>query len=243
MSEEGPVAARTAISRTLAVIGLLTVSFLGYDYYGRRLSDARLEEERKKTELERQRAEQYKAQLQSVLAENKTTRFRVLRIEKAAPEAKAGWRYALRISQWNDKSEKIFSRDVEIIGNKIYFEGVVIHFQPEQISQGKGNVHLLTRVFSDTVPPSKGVSLIDDQIEAANQIVQSEAPLLDPDKRLSVLRYLRRIASDPQYAKAEGVRTINGEAVCDYQDLSEAYVYTLVAKANGGFLIEKAPIP
>jgi hypothetical protein len=234
---------QTLITRTLAAIGFLTVGVLGYDYYNRHANDVRLEEERRKTEEERQRAEKFKAQLQSVLAESKTSRFRVLHIEKVAPDGKAGWRYNLRVSQWNDKGDKIFSRDIEITGNKIYFEGVVIHFQPEQISAGKGNVHLLTRVFSDTKPPSEGISLIDDQIEAASLIAQPEVPALSEDNRLSVLRYVRRVASDPDFAKAEGVRTINGEAVCDYQDLSETFVYTLVEKADGGYLIEKSPIP
>ena len=222
------------ITRALAVVGFLTVGFLGYNYYDQHINDQRLEEQRLKTQEEHARAEKFKAQLQSVLAETKTLRFRVVHTEKTA-DPQSGWRYTLRITQWNDKGEKTFSRDIQVSGHKIYFEGVVVHFQPEEISQGKGNVHLLTRVFSDSLPPSEGVSLIDDQIEAANHIAQPEVPGLDTEQRLSILRYVRRVASEPEFAKAEGVRTINGEAVCDYQDLSEAYVYTLVEKANGGY--------
>jgi hypothetical protein len=235
----------SAMTRSLAVVGFLTVSFLGYETYNRFAQDARLEEERQKTEAERQRAEKYKAQLQSVLAERKTTRFRVLKIEPTSSDAKHPRRYTLRISQFNDKAEKVFSRDVEVSGNKIYFEGVVIHFRPELNTEGKENVHLLTRVFSDIMPPSQGITLIDEQIQAADKLVQGEpeTSVLNLDQRASVQKYVRRIAEDPDFANAEGVRTVNGEAVCDYQDLSESYVYTLVEKANGGFLIEKAPIP
>jgi hypothetical protein len=233
---------QSALTRTLAAIGMLSVSFLGYDYYSRRMHDQMLEQERQKTELERQRAEKYKAQLRSVLAERKTTRFRVLRTEK--PPGQSEPLHTLRISQWNTKAEKVFSRDIQVTGNKIYFEGVVVHFRQEVVADGKANVHLLRRVFSDTVPPSQGVLLIEDQIQAADKELQSiEVPVLDNENRRSVQRYIQRIVADPAFAKAEGVRTVNGEAVCDFDELSESFVYTLVEKADGGYLIEKAPIP
>ena len=56
----------SAVTRSLAVIGVLTVTFLGYDYYARWMRDQQLEQERQKTEVERQRAEKYKAQLQPI---------------------------------------------------------------------------------------------------------------------------------------------------------------------------------
>jgi hypothetical protein len=230
------LAQQSAITKTMAVIGVLTVSFLGYDYYSRRTYNALLEEQRA-------RAEQYKEQLRSVLAERKTTGFRVLKIERPEPGSKAAPRYLLRVSQWNEKQEKVFSYDFPITGNKIYFEGVVVHFQPERIAAGQSNVHLLHRVFSDVVPPAEGVVLADQQIQAADRLARAEVPMLDEQQRLSAQRYVLRVVQDPDFAKSEGVRAVNGQAVCDYQELSESYVYTLVEKADGGYLVEKAPIP
>jgi hypothetical protein len=232
----------SAITRTMATIGVLTVTFLGYNYYSQGVHRTMLEEQKRRVEEERQRAEKYHSQLKSVLAERKTTRFRVIRSQPPA-EGQGPPVHTLRVGQWNDKAERVFSRDLQISGNKIYFEGVVIHFQPEKVTEGKGNLHLLTRIFSDTVPPKDGVMLLDEQLEAADKLARAEVPLVEDERRLNVLRYLRRVASDQDYASAEGVRTLNAQAVADYHDLSESFVYTLVEQAGGGYLIERAPIP
>ncbi len=235
---------RSSIVKTLAAIGAITVGLVGYETYNRNFQEAaKIREARELAEKERLRAEEYKRQLHSVLSERKTTRFRVLETEDVLLDGKTTRRNKLRIVQWTDEGKRVFSQEIEIVGHKIYFEGVVVHLQRDRLVKGDRNLHLLVRVFSDELPPSKGIPILNFQLDAADKLVREEIRDVPRDKRMASLNYIRRIAGDQEFARSEGVRAINGQAVCDYQDLEVGYVYTIVEKSDGAYLIEKAPIP
>src|SRR5207249_515279 len=123
--------------------------------------------------------------------------------------------FTLAIGQYDEQGNETFSKQVTISGHKIYFEGVVVYFQTEQVAQGQSNVHLLLRTFSDSVPPGEGVSLLDEQLKVADQRVSGEVPTLDSSKRQEILTFIRHVAQDPAFAKAQGVRAVNTQASSD----------------------------
>lgn len=184
---------------------------------------------------ERQLRIKYENYLVSVLGERRAAEVTVL--DSGTDKDGTPWR-KIRFVEFGSDGKPLQTREVTIKGDEIYFDAMVMVFQPESVEEGKTkSLYLFRRIFSNVIPPEKGVSLFSQEMEALTKLDNPE--LCRAARR--VWREFQRCLQDREYRQRKGVRTIFGQAV--YQKLRKGYLYTLLIQNNGGIIMEERPIP
>jgi len=150
----------------------------------------------------------------------------------------------MRVSFY-DYAQQGFSdkpQDIEIQGNDIYFDAVVLNFEYSEIASGNTqNIVLPYRVFSNKVPQSKGVRL-NIQDENGMPLIfkrkESDIYAVEPDKYTERVKEIMSYITDKKKARAAGIRSVYGNAV--HKRVRKGDKIVIWVEQTGGLVIKKA---
>ena len=147
--------------------------------------------------------------------------------------------------EFYDYAQQGFSnqtQDIEIQGNDIYFDAVVLNFEYSEIASGSAkNIVLPYRVFSNKVPQSKGIPLkITDKngVPLIFKRKESDVYTVAPDKYEKRVQEIMSYITDKNKARAAGVRSIYGNAV--HKTVRKGDKLVIWVEQTGGLVIKKA---
>jgi hypothetical protein len=136
-------------------------------------------------------------------------------------------------------------RYLRTIGDEVYFDALVVKFENEYVAAGDAlrghSIHLFRRAFGNLQRPEDG-DLIDNRYFAGTGI--PDVYRVDPnpsDYEVHLWQNFWNYAGDPEAARQQGVRVLQGEAV--YARLLPGRLYTLSIQANGGLNLTPGPVP
>jgi hypothetical protein len=145
---------------------------------------------------------------------------------------------SLLFIELNDNGAEIGRQTIRVPGDVIFVDAWTVKFDAESVAagdpfQGKTLV-LLRRVYSDVLPPAKGIPLDTPGAippgYAASDVGRFEKQLW---------ANFWEIATDWQRARAMGVRVAQGEAV--YKPMRTGQTFELVVDAVGGMSLTPMP--
>jgi len=197
----------------------------------------RAEVRRLEAELKREKELRvlYEGYLTNVLGERKAAEVVVL---EQAQRPEGPWT-KLRFLEYAADEKPLTPKTFEVVGNEIYFDALVLQFQPEAVEKGEAKSLLVfRRLFSDRMKPEEGLSLCLFDGPPPDILSRPEVPV---KVQSAVWDEFRRCAYDKPYAEKRKVRALYGQAV--YKPLRKGILYTLRIQNNGGLLIEESPVP
>jgi hypothetical protein len=140
-----------------------------------------------------------------------------------------------------------FSQDiqhVEIQGNDIYFDAVVLNFEYSEISSGNAtNIVLPYRIFSNKVPQGKGIPLnLQDKngIPLIFKRNENDIYAVDADKYTKRVKEIMSYITDKKKARAAGIRSVYGNAV--HKTVRKGDKLIIWVEQTGGLVIKNAVI-
>ena len=132
-------------------------------------------------------------------------------------------------------------REFCLPGHVLYFDGLVIKFAEEYVAAGdplRGkNILLFRRLFSEVLAPKDG-PLIDGD-GSIPDIFRIHAKPSDFEQKL--WNQFWSYATNPELAKAEGIRVAQGEAV--YAPMTEGQRWSLTLDLDGGLNLRPLNAP
>jgi hypothetical protein len=209
---------------------------VGYWYFG---GAAQREVRRLEAELEEQRVE-FESEIANILTEERRAQFRILKQEEREGER---WQTIRFVEFFRAGGEEIsLNREVELAGEEIYIDALSVKFQSDQVRTGTArNFSVFRRIFTNLVPPEEGVALYEGALLKAGELAQDITQMESPSDAQRLVSILQRYINDPDLAKSDGVRIIEGQA--NYVNPRPGYYYNVIQSANGGLSIEEIEIP
>lgn len=200
--------------------------------------------ERRAEELARQLAEQralFELEMGRVLGETRRAQFRVVSERREGDRTIRRLRF-VEFFREDDASREALRRDIEIAGEEIYIDAVLVRHDDEAVRAGRArNFAVFRRLFSDVVAPADGEPLYDVSLRRARTAALGRVELPRVADADAFVARLVAYLNDPDLAARDGVRLIEGEA--KYVNPRPGYYYDVVQQAHGGLLIEEHPIP
>lgn len=133
---------------------------------------------------------------------------------------------------------------IEIEGNDIYFDAVVLNFEYSEIASGEAqNIVLPYRVFSNKIPQGKGIPLnITDKNGVPLIFKRQEKDIytVDSTKYTERVKEIMSYISDRKKARAAGIRSIYGNAV--HKTVRKGDKLVIWVEQTGGLVIKKAVV-
>ncbi len=135
-------------------------------------------------------------------------------------------------------------QNIEIQGNDIYFDAVVLNFEYSEIASGNAqNIVLPYRVFSNKVPQGKGIPLkLTDENDVPLIFKRNENDIyaVTPDKYTERVQEIMSYMTDKKKARAAGIRSIYGNAV--HKTVRKGDKLIIWVEQTGGLVIKKAVV-
>ncbi len=139
-------------------------------------------------------------------------------------------------------SDKV--QNIEILGNDIYFDALVLNFQYSEIASGNTqNLVLPYRIFSNKVPQGKGIPLElngADSIPLIFQRKENDIYAVEPNQYTERVKEIMSYITDKQKARKAGIRSIYGNAV--HKKVQKGDKLVIWVEQTGGLVIKKAVI-
>ncbi len=136
------------------------------------------------------------------------------------------------------------TQDIEILGNDIYFDAIVLNFEYSEIASGSAkNIVLPYRVFSNKVPQGKGIALkLQDKngVPLIFKRKESDIYIVEPDVYTERIQEIMSYITDKKKARAAGIRSIYGNAV--HKTVRKGDKLIIWVEQTGGLVIKKAVV-
>jgi hypothetical protein len=149
----------------------------------------------------------------------------------------------VRFVEVDEEGKPINTRQAELEGDVVHFDGLVLKFEPALVQAGdpvKGrSVLLFRRMYGENDRPSEGKPLDEFEDDGVPRAYRSRETASDAERAL--WERFWQLANNPELAKKEGVRIAQGEAV--YTHMEEGMLYELTLDDAGGLNIKPTRIP
>ncbi len=136
------------------------------------------------------------------------------------------------------------TQDIEILGNDIYFDAIVLNFEYSEIASGSAkNIVLPYRIFSNKVPQGKGIALkLQDKngVPLIFKRKESDIYTVEPDVYTERIQEIMSYITDKKKARAAGIRSIYGNAV--HKTVRKGDKLVIWVEQTGGLVIKKAVV-
>jgi hypothetical protein len=197
------------------------------------------------TEKDRTIAEQKRViaelgkKLDRVWAEELVADLRVDAVE--TDKATGDSRMRLTFIQYKPGTEEIaFQRALELPGEEVYVDALVVQFDRELVEAGDGtrgkSLLLFRRAFGDRQQPVDGVPLFNAEATESTFVPElARVDALPSDYEKQIWAKFWEYANDPKAAAAMGIRVAQGEA--PHVKVVKNQVYKLTLRKSGGLQI------
>jgi len=139
----------------------------------------------------------------------------------------------------DDPTRRVFQRDMEVRGDVVHFDALVIRFNKEYVADGRARaLYLWRRVYSDEMRPEDGVPIEEIGEEPARY--REIFKILEPSDRELFWQEIWSLADDAERLRTAGVVAVHGKVV--YTRLEKGIIYTLTITNTGDLNIDKTPI-
>lgn len=228
----------TLIDFGLLMVAIVVVGGGAYLFVSHKMSTQRdMERMRQQLEEERKKLAEARRRLAALLGEKRVAEVVVL--DKTSDEAGVA-QVRIKFLEYAADGRALEPRTITLSGDEVYFDALVILFQPEDVMEERAaSIHLFRRVFTDKTQPDKGFAL--SRIDSPEIPEAYRQPDLPMETQIKVWEEIRQLVTDENYRQRRNVRTVFGQAV--YKKLEKGRIYTLSIQNNGGLLIEDKPIP
>ncbi|MCH2134973.1 MAG: hypothetical protein MK101_00150 [Phycisphaerales bacterium] len=146
---------------------------------------------------------------------------------------------SVRFVELDDRGRSIGEQDIDLPGDVIHVDTQTIRFPHDQVAAGhplRGNtLVLLRRIYSECIAPQDGVPL---DVPGAVPPGYADAEGRTNEWEQGLWSSFWRLARDPDFARAAGVRVAQGEVV--YQRMAPGQVWQLDVDAAGGITLMAA---
>ena len=141
----------------------------------------------------------------------------------------------LRFIEMDDDGRELGRRELTIPGDVVHLDAWTARFPAERVAAADDPLRdrtlvLLRRIYSDAMPPRDGIP-----IDTPGGIPEGYAGTEQARFEQAIWSRFWEIASDPEAARAAGVRVAQGEAV--YKPMRPGEVYELRVEAIGGMTL------
>jgi hypothetical protein len=129
-------------------------------------------------------------------------------------------------TQRDDPRRLVTQHEVELPGDTIHFDALIVSFEPRLVMDGKARaLYLWRRVYSDAMPPEAGFPLAEPGAEP-RRYAGLLARLPRRDQRL-FWREVWSLANDPDRLRQAGVRAVYGNVVYTRMETGLIYVFKI----------------
>lgn len=140
---------------------------------------------------------------------------------------------SVRFVELDDRGRAIGEQDIDLPGDVIHIDTQTIRFPHQEVATGHplrgSTLVLLRRLYSECVAPQDGIPL---DLPGAVPPGYADANGRTSDWEQGLWASFWRLARDPDFARAAGVRVAQGEVV--YQRMAPGQVWRLDVDAAGG---------
>ncbi len=137
-----------------------------------------------------------------------------------------------------NKLEQVHSKEYEIDGDVIFFDALIITFDPQLVMDGKKKaMYIWRRVYGETMAPSSGYP-----IEApGNQPARYKDFGVELSEKQQDLFWTNiwRLANDTRALEEHGIKAVYGNAI--YNQLQPGLIYVFKISGPGQVVIEAVP--
>ena len=144
-------------------------------------------------------------------------------------------RTTLLFIEMDDQGRELGRREMNFPGEVVHLDAWTARFPTEQVATGDDpfrdrTLVLLRRIYSDAMPPRDGIP-----IDTPGGVPDGYAGTDQARFEQAIWSRFWEIATDPEAARAAGVRVAQGEAV--YKPMRPGEVYELRVEAVGGMTL------
>ncbi|MBC8206395.1 MAG: hypothetical protein ISR85_04775 [Kiritimatiellales bacterium] len=134
--------------------------------------------------------------------------------------------------------ETVLQKEVEIDGDVVHFDALIVTFSSEAVIDGKErSLYLWRRVYGDNQAPAAGFSIEEPGAEPARYAgLLSRLRMKDQKTFWSAIWNL---ANDPEALERHGIKAVYGNAV--YKKLKPGLIYVFKISPTGQLIPETVP--
>jgi len=221
---------RLAIFLVIAAAGAAASWWVMTDMAQRRIEALEAEQAQLQAELE-----SFEAMLERLGRSRRLGRIEVLDQIIDEPTGEV-FSTTMRFVELDDRGRIIGEQDIVLPGDVIHVDTQTIRFPQDDVAAGHplrgSTLVLLRRMYSECVAPQDGVLL---DLPGAVPPGYADAKGTSSDWEQGLWASFWRLARDPDFAKAAGVRVAQGEVV--YQRMQPGQVWQLDIDAAGGVML------
>lgn len=164
-------------------------------------------------------------------------------VKERAVDANGKVRSRIRFVEVDDEGKPLPAKTVEVEGEEVYFDALVLKFDHELVGSGEpGKEHsllLFRRIFGEHQKPSDGARLDEDSKDGVPDVYRRNR---EPSAvEIELWNEFWSYANDPKKAAAAGVRVAQGEA--PHTRMEKGKIYELTLDQSGGLNITVSELP
>ena len=138
----------------------------------------------------------------------------------------------------DDPAQSILEKDVELEGDVIHFDALIVRFGDEYVSDGRERaLYLWRRVYSDKMAPETGFTI--EAVGAEPKRYRDIFAKLPLEDREMFWTEIWKLSNDPLRLKQAGITTIEGKAI--YRKVRPGLIYVFKISNTGNFHSEAVP--
>jgi len=138
----------------------------------------------------------------------------------------------------DDPTQSILEKDIELEGDVIHFDALIVKFGDEYVSDGRERaLYLWRRVYSDKMAPETGFTI--EAVGAEPKRYRDIFAKLPLEDREMFWTEIWNLSNDPLRLKQAGITTIEGNAV--YRKVRPGLIYVFKISNTGHFQSEAVP--
>ena len=161
--------------------------------------------------------------------------------EKSDNNIKATVQYLNPNLEKSDETRFIKEVSVDLKGNMLYLGFETINFEYSEIESGNNrNITIPTSIYTDLIPPEQALKVnFKNEFGIFYSFVKNDDNIygITPEDFKKRTMEISNYFSNEQYARSNGVRSINGQAVASMLEKDD--VYYVFTKQTGGLVIKK----
>ena len=174
------------------------------------------------------------AAIQRLGRERRLARIEVLEPRPETPVERQGTNTALRFIELDDEGRELGRQEFSVPGNVIHIDAWTARFPIETVAEGdplrEHTIVLLRRIYSDLMPPTKGLP-----IDTPGSVPDGYAGSEQANYEQAIWSNFWRIAGDHEEARRLGLRVAQGEVV--YKPMQPGEAYELRVESSGGMTL------
>ncbi|MBK6940724.1 MAG: hypothetical protein IPH13_11070 [Planctomycetes bacterium] len=164
-------------------------------------------------------------------------------VKERVVDANGKVRSRIRFVEVDDEGKPLPAKTVEVEGEEVYFDALVLKFDHELVGAGEpGKEHsllLFRRIFGEHQKPSEGARLDEDAKDGVPDVYRRNR---EPSAvEIELWNEFWSYANDPKKAAAAGVRVAQGEA--PHTRMEKGKIYELTLDQSGGLNITVSELP